>query len=152
MHEQADRPLLDLDQQRDVCAILVVGGSRQAAAAYVGCRVEAIEQTAGALPAFAARLARAEQQHELNQLQNVQSAAKNDRYWRAAAWVLERLYPHRYGPRRPRSMPLDEVVKLLGDFADAVLVEVPAEHQEPVRARLSAMIARLKVQSRRLPR
>jgi hypothetical protein len=84
-------------KRRQVLAILSIGGSRRTAAMYVNCSPTTIANTARRDPAFADQLARAELAVEVAHLRNVQQAAKDKRHWKASVWVLERLFPERYG-------------------------------------------------------
>ena len=87
----SQRPtVLNEQQQTDVCAILFLGATRTVAARYVNCSTRTIRETALADRNFRKRLKRAESNHEVNNLQHIQNAAKKEQYWRAAAWALER--------------------------------------------------------------
>ena len=83
-------PALDEAKRRLVLALLTNGFSRRMAARYVGCAHSTIAQTAARDPAFATDLAQAEHGVDVEMLAAVRRAAKQDRHWRAAAWLLER--------------------------------------------------------------
>jgi hypothetical protein len=121
--------VLDEVKRGEICAILSVGGSRNTAASYVGCATTTITRTAARDTAFGRKLARAESQWEVHQLRNIQQAARQEKYWRAAAWALERIYPDRYGPRKPGIVPQERMNALLTSFATIVTREVPAAAQ-----------------------
>jgi len=98
-----------------VIAILSVGCTRQAAAEYVGCHVSTIWRTAERDPDFQLRLRQAQSSHEILHLRSINSAAVEPRYWRAAAWALERstrpLRPappanDHHRPDRPHPQPI----------------------------------------------
>jgi len=118
------RPVLDEIKRREIIAIVSVGCSRRTAARYVGCATSTIRNTAERNPAFAAQLEHAENQPELTQLKNITAAAKKPQYWRAAAWVLERLYPRRYAARGPDVITREQITRLLDGFARIVAEEV----------------------------
>ena len=48
---------------------------------------------------FAARVEEAVQFSEVEALQRIRYASRRDEHWRAAAWILERRFPEKYGRR-----------------------------------------------------
>lgn len=137
-------PILDEAKQREICAILAVGCSRATAARYVGCHPDTIRNTALRDEAFAEALGQAESKHEVRHLTFINKAAEEGRYWRAAAWALERRFPSRYGRRRGDLFTAEQVSHVLAQFAGAILDEVPdAEQQERILARLTGLTERL---------
>jgi hypothetical protein len=134
------RLALDEVKRGEVCAILAVGGSRQLAAQYVGCSATTIRNTALRDASFKEQLEKAESQHEIGYLQNIRAAARKEQYWRAAAWVLERRFPDRYGPRKPGTTSVEQIMQLLGQFAEMIVQEVPTpEAQQRILARLQVL-------------
>ena len=134
------RPVLDEIKQREILAILTVGCSRRAAARYVGCAVSTIQNTAERDQRFAEKLRRAENQHELTYLRNIQQAAKKPQYWRAAAWVLERVFPEKYARRGPDVITVDQIRQVLAQFAEIIVGEVPvAKYRQKILSRLEAL-------------
>lgn len=119
------RPYLDEVKQREICAILSVGGTRQMAADYVGCHVKTIWNTAHREPAFAARLRRSELAPEITLLKAIQTAVEDPKQWRAAAWALERLYPARYGQRKTETLSPQQVAALLEEFLMLAAEAIP---------------------------
>ncbi len=77
---------LDEGKRREVIAILSVGCSRATAAQYVGCHGTTITRTATRDAEFARQVRQAESLLEIKHLKNIDAAAKDTRYWRAAAW------------------------------------------------------------------
>lgn len=143
--EARRKPLLNDVKRGEICAILAVGCSRSVAARYVGCHVTTIRRTADRDEAFAKSLEHAESQHEILHLTYINKAAKEGRYWRAAAWALERTYPNRYAQRRAQAVTIEQVSQVLAQFADAILEEVTDQGQrERILARLSELTARLR--------
>jgi hypothetical protein len=137
-------PVLDGAKKREICAILAVGCNRATAALYVGCHPDTIRNTAQRDGQFALDLERAESQHEVKHLAFINKAAEEGKYWRAAAWALERKYPGRYGPRRPDMFTVEQVSHVLGQFAGVILAEVPdASQRQRILARLSDLTAGL---------
>ena len=108
---------LDRELQREVCRILALGCSLRVAADHVGCAMATIRRTARLDERFAKRLRRAATLHELRHARRVLDASKDDRHWRAAAWVLERGYPDRYASRKPAAVSPRQLSDVLGRFA-----------------------------------
>lgn len=138
----SDKPrlLLTLIKQREICAILAVGCSRAVAARYVGCSVQTIRRTAEKDAAFAAELEKAESLHEILHLKHINQAAREGRYWRAAAWTLEHRYPERYGTRRPASLTFEQMYQALAQLADVLIAEIVDDAlQDRVAGRLSEL-------------
>jgi hypothetical protein len=135
--------ILDGYKRREILAILSVGGTRQVAASYVGCALSTIENTAKRSPEFAERLRRSEQSFEVEYLDNIRRAAKESKYWRAAAWALERLRPDRYAHRSPDVITLDQIRRLMAQLAGLISEEVPERYRKNVLKRLGAVFADL---------
>jgi len=104
-----------------------VGCSRRVAAAYVGCSPTTIRNTAQRDPEFAERLRQAEHQAEIGYLRTIQKAGKEPKYWRAAAWALERKNPDDYVVRPPDVLTPDQVGRLLAECTQILVDEVPVE-------------------------
>lgn len=145
MAKRGRQPVLDEIKKREILAILSVGCTRRAAAKYVGCAVPSIQNTADRDPEFSAQLGRAEGQHELAYLKQIQRAAKQEKYWRAAAWVLERRFPDQYGRRGPDVITVTQIRDLLTQFAEIIAEEVPiADYRKNILKRLDALSKGLK--------
>jgi hypothetical protein len=133
-------PLLDSAKQREVCVVVAIGGSLHAAARHVGCSFDAIQATAEKDPQFAQQLARAEADFEIVLLHSIQEAGKKS--WNAAAWILERVRPDRYGKQDLAAISPRELVKAIEKFAEILMEEVPVEEYRPkILARLEALTA-----------
>jgi hypothetical protein len=92
---------LDENKKLAIIALLSNGGSRRAAARYVGCAPSTITRAAARDPDFAAKMDQAEQRVEIEALRCLRSAYTKGRYWRAAAWMLERKNPLDFAPYDP---------------------------------------------------
>ena len=105
-------PVLDEEKRRKIIAVLANGSSRRVAANYVGCAPSTITRTTLRDPEFAVAVAEAEQNTEIDSLRRVRNAARNDRYWRAAAWLLERRNPQDFAQRPPHSFTDEQIAQL----------------------------------------
>ena len=145
MKKKAGRkPVLDAEKKGKILGVLAVGCSRRVAAAYVGCSVPTIRNTALREPDFARKLGRAENQAEIGYLRQIQKAAEKAQYWRAAAWVLERRNPRDFALRRPDTITLDHLRVILAQVAQAILEPVTdREIRKQIMARLNTLVARL---------
>jgi len=133
---------LDTIKQAEIIAILAVGGSRIMAAKYVGCAVDSIRRRALRDPEFARRLRRAESDFELIQLSNIQQAGKKS--WNASAWLLERVFPERYGKRQPNSIPVAQLQGVLDNIVDVIKKEVlDPDRCERLVKEMTKMLAKL---------
>jgi hypothetical protein len=121
------RAALDAVKRATIVALVRLDGSRRMAAAEVGCAHRTIARTAARDPQFAAELAAAESQADHKALKLIDRATDQEKYWRAAAWVLERRNPEEIAPRAPRTMTHGQVLKLFTRFLHGVLPQVPAE-------------------------
>ncbi len=125
-------------------AILSVGCSRATAAQYVGCHPTTITRTATRDPEFDQQLRQAESMLEIKHLRNIDAAAKDTRYWRAAAWALERKYPDRWGQRRAHALSPEQIGQALEQFAQLVIEEVTEdETRNRILKRLDELAAAL---------
>jgi len=138
------RSILNDVKRGEICAILAVGCSRATAVRYVGCHVDTIRRTALRDVKFYRALRQAESKHEVLHLTYINKAAKEGRYWWAAAWALERKYPARYGQRAPHMLSIEQVSQVLSQFAGVIMDEVPkAADRKRILARLEALSAGL---------
>ena len=97
------------------------------AAQYVGCAPATILRTAERDPAFAEELYQAKCNAELSLVRNIRTAAGNEKYWRAAAWALERFFPDKYLPSGLHSVSAEQLAQVLTQFAQLIVREVPVE-------------------------
>jgi hypothetical protein len=138
--KRGPKPLLNEARQREICAIMSIGGTRAMAAYHVRCSVETIRRTALRDSRFRADLRKAEVDSEILYLRNIQAAAQDSKQWRSAAWALERLFPERYGRRQPHTITraqLRHIVRRLGAGM------VPEAHSAGTRRRALARVEKL---------
>jgi len=139
------KSVLDGYKRREILAILGVGCSRRVAAEYVGCAISTIQNTADRDRNFAEKLRQKEHGSEIGYMENIRNAARTERYWRAAAWALERLHPDKYGRRGPDVITVDEIKSLLAQFAEIIVEEIPvAEYRKNILKRLAVISDSLK--------
>jgi hypothetical protein len=117
--------LLDDEKKSRILALLKSGCSRLTAASAVRCHPKTISNTAKRDPDFAEKLALAENATELVHLDNINKAAKDVKYWRASAWMLERLHRDRFGKARPDAIAPSQIADLIVDIAEIIIQEVP---------------------------
>jgi hypothetical protein len=134
-------PVLDEIKQSDIVAIISMGCSRRTAAQYVGCSHSTIQYTAEHNKNFAEKLERARAQAVLTYVKHVNVAAKKPQYWRAAAWMLERLLPNEYAAQRPNVITAEQMSRLLACLSRIVVDEVPiAEYRKNIIKRMNKLI------------
>ena len=142
MARRGRRPVLDREKQETICAVLRLGGSRRLAAQYVGCAVNTIRHTEERDEDFAADVERAETQQAVLHLKNLESAAREAKYWRASAWFLERRCADRYGPQTRGTAWRARLSRALGELAEILVEEVPVEaYRKRILARLATLTA-----------
>lgn len=106
---------LDETKLREICALVSAGSGIIGAARYVGCAASTIRREACRNPDFNERLRRASLAAELGPLNAIREAAK--KYWRAGAWLLERMDVQRYGKQNVRFLTPEQ----FGDLGDALI-------------------------------
>jgi len=115
-------------QERDeVLAILSVGCSRAAAARCVRCTPYILRRELLENPPFAEQVAKAEEGLELFYLSRIRSASLKEQHWRAAAWVLERRLPDRYGTKKPKNWTAEKVQTFMTSCLQIIADELPDE-------------------------
>jgi hypothetical protein len=124
----AGRGALDDAKRQRIIALITRGSSRRVAARYVGCAPSTITRAAQRDPAFVAQLAKAEQSAEISLLRRIQAAAKKERHWRAAAWLLERRNPEDFMARPPRLFTGLQVVAIFTQVAELLRGELPEDN------------------------
>ena len=114
---------LDEFKRREVCALVSVGCGIEGAARYVGVNPTTIRREALRNQDFHEKLRNAELASELDPLRAMRSAAAT--HWRAAAWLLERTNPDRFGRRRPDSISPGQLDEIFTEFFEQLLQQTP---------------------------
>jgi len=123
------RKRLTIQERNEVLAILSAGCSRAAAARCVRCSPYVLNREIVEDPLFAEQVAKAEEGIELFYLSRIRTASLQEQHWRAAAWVLERRLPDRYGSQKPKSLSTEEVQKLMTSCFQIIAEELPDDEQ-----------------------
>lgn len=120
---KAGRPrALDETKRREICALVSTGCSLEGAARYVGCVASTIRREANRNPQFNDALRRASFTAVITPLQAMREFAK--KYWRAAAWLLERIDPQRFGKQNVRYLKPEDLTNFLQMVGDLLKDEV----------------------------
>jgi len=126
------REVLDVKKRTKICGLLALGYSRRMAAEHVGCDPSTITRTAKRDESFREQLAAAQSDADIEALKLIRRTADQEKYWRAAAWILERRNPDEYGRRAPNTFTGEEVMQILDRVLRTVMPSVPAEKVEAV--------------------
>ena len=121
------REVIDSKMKTKICGLLALGYSQNMAAKHVGCDSSTITRTAKRDPKFREQLADSQSDASIDALHLIRRTADQERYWRAAAWVLERRHPDEYGRRTPASFSDEEMIKVLDRMLQYIMPSVPAE-------------------------
>ena len=121
----AQRKRLTPKERNEVLAILSAGCSRAAAARCVRCTPYILQQEMLRNSTFAEQVAKAEEGIELFWLSRIRNAAQKEQHWRAAAWILERRLPDRYGTKKMENLTVENVQKFMASCLQIIADEVP---------------------------
>jgi hypothetical protein len=144
-------PVLDLAKRQTIIAMLANGSSRRVAAAYVGCATSTITRTAARDPDFQAAIRRAEQNSEIRALRCLSRAAESERYWRAAAWLLERKNPEDFAARQPTIFTEEQVKQVFARLAIIVTEDMPEEKFDQLMAQMDELCETVKKDGKLAP-
>ena len=133
------RKPLTADERAEILALLSAGYSRTTAARYIHRKPATLRREIQECSEFAQQVARAEEGSEIFYLSCIRRAALKEQYWRAAAWVLERRLPNRYGGKKPETLTAEHVQKFMTLCLQIIAEEIPdVEHREKILNRLAA--------------
>lgn len=144
--DRGGRPyVLNAAQRNEILDLLKRGCSRRSVARRIGCSPNTITRTADRDPDFARQLASAESDLELRFHDSINNAAESGRYWRAAAWSLERRFPDLFAPRSPDVVTVQQIATLIANIAQIIEEEIPAPTlRKNVLKRLDSMTSSLR--------
>ena len=127
-------PKLDAAKQEQVLGILRIGASMRIAANAVGCCPRTIMNTAKREPEFAKRINQAQSHHNVTLLQSIRTAATESKYWRAAAWLLERIDPDQFLKQPAQGISLNDLREFMEELSELIDEEV---HDADTRTRIA---------------
>lgn len=131
--------VLDETKRREICALVTAGVSLKLAADYVGCSYVTVYRERQRDQDFREQLGRARAVRQLGPLQAMRQASQT--HWRAAAWMLERTEPDRFGRRTRNAFGAKELRALKRDLLD--IFDEAIDHpqlREEVTQRMQATI------------
>jgi L-fucose isomerase-like protein len=130
-------------------ALLAVGISRESASLSIGKPSQAIAELFQSDPAFAKEVLKAEMEAEQYYISRLREASQDPRGWRAAAWMLERRQPERYGVCKPETLTKELLEKFINYFFTVLVEEVPdAEIRKRIQERMKQYV-QIEEQNRR---
>jgi len=123
------RKTLSPKERNEFLALLSAGYARTTAARYIHRAPTTIRENIVEDPKFAQQVARAEEGSEVFYLSCIRKAALKEQYWRAAAWVLERRLPNRYGVQKPETLTAERVQKFMTTCIEIIVNKLPNDEQ-----------------------
>jgi hypothetical protein len=127
-------------QRRTILSIISNGSSRRVAAYYVGCAPSTITRLAARDKEFARQLAVAEKSLEIEALRAIRAAAKQKRYWRAAAWLLQRTNPDDFASRPPTLFTGEQLSQAISLLVEYLQEDLPEANCKRVMRRFEEFI------------
>jgi hypothetical protein len=140
MSSYPSRTVLDDQKRWRVITMIANGSSRRVAAHYVGCSPATITRTADRDPDFAAQLATAEQNLEIDALRSLRAAARKERYWRAAAWLLERKNHDDFTLPDPELFTQEQATKLISAMVRELIKDLPELYIQRIKRRMDEVM------------
>lgn len=127
------RTQFDLQRQIELCAMVTVGCSVRAAAEQVGVAESTVRKTTARDPDFKERLRSAQAEREV--LARKMMHLSGPKYWRSAAWVLDRVGSEAYDRRRPKPpasepMPMSDPTDALTQIMTRAVASNDDDRQE----------------------
>jgi hypothetical protein len=139
-------PVLDKPRCAEICQLVAAGHSVATAARLIGCDARTIRRQARRDEDFGRQLRTAEVSARNDPLKMMQRAAHGS--WRAAAWLLERADPERYGRRPPPTCRPEDVDRTFTRIMETVLSQI--EGDAPRRAMYQSLAKVMEDESVRL--
>jgi HEPN domain-containing protein len=130
------RSLTD-EKQQELINRIGQGATVEESAEAVGVSLRSVQREAKENKPFAHDLRQALGSAPTDPYQLMLRAART--HWRAAAWLLERTDPDRFGKRPPHSCRPEQMMELASSLIDAALEFVPADQRELIDRHLQAL-------------
>lgn len=137
------RAVLDETKRNQILSLVAHGASRRVAARIVGCAPSTITRTGDRDPEFGTQLAHAAAGAEVEAIRCIRTALKEPKYWRAAAWLLERKNPRDFGLRPLATFTGQQLAELLLDINRVLWEDLPEEYCQRALKKLQAVQAEL---------
>ena len=139
-------PVLDETRCTEICDLVAAGHSVATAARLIGCDARTVRRHAGRDENFGRMLRTAEVSARNDPLKMMRRAAHGS--WRAAAWLLERTDPERYGKQPPPTCRPEDVDRTFTRIMETVLSQI--EDDGPRRAMYQSLVKVMEDESVRL--
>ena len=128
--QPAGRPrFLNYLKRTEYCALLASGLTPEQAARNIGCALKTVRREAKRDSDFRQQITTARRSAAVDPIKLVRQAAGS--HWRAAAWLLERTEPDRFGPRSAKSCRPEQVedlvARLIEEALSAINRDVPTQ-------------------------
>jgi len=136
-------PVLDAFKKQVIVRVITEGGTRRSASRIVGCAASTVTRTAHRDPQFGLDLVQAEEMFVLNALRTLNRVASQDKYWRAAAWIMERLDP-RFARRTENLITVDQVKELFYMMMKSLAPDLSLEQRRLACDKLNEQIRQRK--------
>ena len=137
------RAVLDEAKRNQILSLMAHGASRRVAARIVGCTPSTITRTGDRDPEFGTQLAHAAAGAEVEAIRCLRNAMKEPKYWRAAAWLLERKNPRDFGLRPLGTFTGQQLAELLLDINRVLWEDLPEEYCQRALRKLEQVQAEL---------
>ena len=134
------KPVLDDFKKGLIINMVTEGSSQRSAAGAVGCAPSTITRTAKRDRQFGLDLLQAHELLKMRALRTMNRVADQDKHWRAAAWLLERLEPDRFALRKPFQFTLDQMKDMFKQVCKAFSQGVPSENRVAAFRRLTELM------------
>jgi hypothetical protein len=134
----SSRETLTAEKKRMVVALYASGSSQRAAAQFIACSPTTIARTAARDPEFTAALQHAHQSAELALVQRIQNAGKSPQFWRASAWLLERMNPDDFVVH-PEWVSEDQLKQIITTICEVICEDLPSDKIEKIQQKFDAM-------------
>ena len=142
---------IDNVKRNKIISLVSIGCSQVVAARMANCTLAEVQATLNADPELLQELANAEGQLEVRALQALDDAGTKN--WRAACWLLERLYPERYGRRSADAVTISDLIAFLSRVSGKVFHHVNnGVDRDNLLKAISELGRELQTRERRLPK